>query len=208
MLDPGSLELVASQGDRLTTNAYRSDFRQRRMEISRQDCWKLERRQQFEEQDSSWQAVRRGSWEEALRLLEDKREGLLSATRRDQQLHTVFRRVRVVEEPLTPYLQWELHALRVQAESGRVIRVIDSAELAELERAGPLPEVVVLGDQALYQVVYTEAGALDGAVRFREPTLIARWASLVRELYEAGEELLPFFERRVADLPPPRATAE
>ncbi|MEV0665015.1 DUF6879 family protein [Actinomadura luteofluorescens] len=33
-----------------------------------------------------------------------------------------IRRVRVVERPLSPYVQWELHALRMLAEEGFELR--------------------------------------------------------------------------------------
>jgi hypothetical protein len=207
MLDPSALELPVSQGDRLPTQTYRHDFRQYRTELRDRNSWKFERQQEFEEQDDSWDALRRGHWEEALRLLEKEREDLVKAAQRDRERGTTFHRVRVVEEPLTPYLQWELHALRVQAESGKRVRVVTPAALAGLEIAGPLPEVVVVGGQVLYQILYTEAGVLDGAIRFRDSELIKRWESFIRGLYEAGEDLLSYFERCVAHLPPPRPDA-
>jgi len=207
MLDPSALELPASQGDRLPTQVYRRDFRQYRTELRHRHSWKFERQQEFEEQDDSWAAFRQGRWEEALRLLEEEREDLVEAAKRDRERGIAFHRVRVVEEPLTPYMHWELHALRVQAESGKKIRVVTPAVLGTLETAGPLPEVVVVGGKVLYQVVYTEAGILDGAIRFRGSELIKRWESFIRELYEAGEDLLSYFERRVAHLPPQRPKA-
>ncbi|MGY0058473.1 DUF6879 family protein [Streptomyces sp. LZ34] len=207
MLDPSDLELPASQGDRLPTEAYRRDYRQRRAELRDRHSWKFERQQEFEEQDDSWEALRRGRWEEALRLLEGEREELAKAAQRDRERGTAFHRVRVVEEPLTPYMQWELHALRVQVESGKNIRVVTPAALGMLESVGPLPEVVVVGGQVLYEVVYTEAGFLDGAIRFTDAELIGRWEGFIRELYKAGEDLLSYFGRRVAHLPPPQLKA-
>ena len=76
--------------------------------------------------------------------------------------------------------------------------------LGSLEITGPLPEVVVVGGRVLYQVVYTEAGVLDGAIRFTDTELTNRWERFIKELYEAGEDLLPYFERRVAHLSPPQ----
>ncbi|RXS68348.1 hypothetical protein EST92_26795 [Streptomyces sp. TM32] len=208
MLEQSALELVASQGERLPIEAYRRDFRRYRGDVRGRHSWKLERQQDFEEQDASWEAFRHGRWEEALRLLEDEREDFESAVQRDRERSTAFHRVRVVEEPLTPYLHWELHALRLQAECGKKIRVVGPAQVAAFEAGGPLPEVVVVGDQVLYQVLYTEAGSLDGAIRFLEPGLVRRWGDFIRTLYETGEDVLPFFARSVAHLPPPQTKAE
>ena len=208
MLDRSSLELVPSQGDRLALADYRADFRVHRGAIRDVDCWKFERQQDFLDEGSSWEAFYQGRWEESLRLLEEKREGLAEGVRKDRERNTVFHRVRVVEEPLTAYLQWELHSLRVQAEAGKKIRVIGPGAWSALEAEGPLPEVVVVGGRVLYRVLYNEAGALDGAIRFRDPELIKRWEGFIGQLYEEGEDLLPYFERRVAPLPPPRMKAE
>src|SRR4051812_32923679 len=110
MPDRSALELPVGQGERLPLDAYRSEFRQRRAELRDRHSWKFERQQEFEELDDSWEAFCRGHWEESLRLLGEEREALLKTAQRDRERGTAFRRVRVVEEPLTPYMQWELHA--------------------------------------------------------------------------------------------------
>jgi hypothetical protein len=207
MLDRSALELPVSQGERLPLDAYRSEFRRRRAELRDRHSWKFERQQEFEELDDSWEAFCRGHWGESLRLRGDEREALLKTAQRDRERGTAFHRVRVVEEPLTPYMQWELHALRVQSEAGKKIRVVTPAALGSLETTGPLPEVVVVGGQVLYQVVYTEAGVLDGAIRFTDAELTKRWESFIKELYESGEDLLSYFERHVALLSPPQPKA-
>lgn len=204
MPDRSALELPISQGERLPLDAYRSEFRQRRAELRDRLSWKFERQQEFEELDDAWEVFCRGQWEDSLRLLGEEREAHLKAAQRDQERGTAFHRVRVVEEPLAPYMQWELHALRVQSEAGKKIRVVTPAALGVLETTGPLPEVVVVGGQVLYQVVYTEAGVLDGAIRFTDAELTKRWESFIKELYEAGEDLPAYFERRVAHLSPPQ----
>ncbi|MEU5638347.1 DUF6879 family protein [Streptomyces milbemycinicus] len=204
MPDRSALELPVGQGERLPLVAYRSEFRQRRAELRDRQSWKFERQQEFEELDDSWEVFCRGQWEDSLRLLGEEREAHLKTAQRDRERGTAFHRVRVVEEPLTPYMQWELHALRVQSEAGKAIRVVTPAALGALETIGPLPEVVVVGGQVLYQVVYTEAGFLDGAIRFTDAELTKRWESFIRELCEVGEDLLSYFERRVAHLSPPQ----
>ncbi|MFF5114046.1 DUF6879 family protein [Streptosporangium sp. NPDC000509] len=154
MLDPGAPFPVPPQGEKLVREAYRRDFRQRDARIRNHDSWKFERRQHFEEQDSpSRDAFRRSDWDEALRLLDERRDDLLALTQEDERRGSFFHRVRVVETPLTPYMRWELHSLRIRAECGERIRVIGAERVEALEKTDPLPEVVILGGQTLYHVL-------------------------------------------------------
>ncbi|MEV8634040.1 DUF6879 family protein [Streptosporangium sp. NPDC051023] len=194
--------LIPAQGERLVREAYRRDFRQRDAAIRNRDSWKFERRQHFEEQSSpSHDAFRRGDWDEAMRLLEERRDGLLAVAREDERRCSFFHRVRVIETPLTPYMRWELHSLRLRAECGERIRVIGVERVAVSERSGPLPEVVILGGRTLYRVLYTESGVPEGAVRYTDPGLIRGWENYIRGLYEAGEDVTSYFDREVAHLP-------
>ncbi|MEU0694989.1 DUF6879 family protein [Streptomyces niveus] len=207
MLDRDALTLSRARGDRLATAAYRQDFRQRDKEITGRDSWKFERLQHFEELNSpSWDAFRRGDWQVALQLLDAKRDRWEKIAREDAERGSVFHRVRVVEEPLTPYLQWELHALRVQGASGTPVRVVSADRLRPLEIKSLLPEIVTLGGQVLYEVLYTEPGVLDGAVRFEDSRLIRNWEAFVQGLYEDGEDIVSYVDRHVAHLPAPPPT--
>jgi hypothetical protein len=209
MPDPNALALDRSQGDRLPREAYLRDFRQRRAETQDQDSWKFERRQHFEEQnDPSRDALRRGDWKEALRLLEEERRDRPGSVPRAGKPSGTFYRVRVVEEPLTPYLQWELHALRIQAEHGARIRVVPADRVTPLEPRGLLPEVVVVGDEVLYEVIYTETGVPDGAVRFTDAQLIRNWQRFMKHLYADGEDVVSYVDRYVAHLPAPELASE
>ncbi|MFE3603105.1 DUF6879 family protein [Streptomyces sp. NPDC059142] len=210
MRDRGALGFEEQQGHRLPRDDYRRDFRQSDEKITGRDSWKFERRQHFEEPGSpSWEAFRSGEWSEALRLMAEGGTTYWSeVAQEDRARGSVFHRVRVVEEPLTPYLQWELNSLRVQAECGLPIRVVGGGALKALEAAAPLPEIVVLGGRVLYEVVYTEAGVLDGGIRFADPGLIGRWEGFIKELYEDGEDIIAYVDRHVAQLPPPRPEGE
>jgi hypothetical protein len=204
MLDLRAPGLPLEQGERLSREVYKSDFRQRTAELRGQESWKLERLQHFEDQgNASWDAVRRGDWEEALRLLEGRRGALLATAEEYARRSYTFHRVRVVEPPLTPYLQWELRSLRIRAECGGRIRVIDAARVAASERSGLLPEVVVLGGGTLYQIVYTAEGVPNGAIRYTDPDVVAPWEDYIRALYAEGEDVTSYVDREVAHLPPP-----
>jgi hypothetical protein len=202
--------LDAAQGTRLDIDAYNDDFWKRYQQLHGRHSWKLERGQHFVEQNHpSREALARGDWNEALRLLDDRRDALRKEREVDEQLGTVFHRVRVVERPFTPYVQWELHSLMMNAQhAGEAIRIIDATELASLENDAPLPEVVVLGGETLYRVLYTDEGVLDGGIRFTDPTLVGHWEAAIRELFEAGEDIATYVEREVAPLPAPRLTRE
>jgi hypothetical protein len=204
MLDLHAPALPADQGERLIRKEYKRDFRELRAAIRDRHFWKLERRQHFEEtNDPSRDALRRHDWNEAVRLHEEERESLRLGAQENERRQYHFHRLRVIEEPLTPYMRWELYYLRMRAEYGTRIRVLDARRVAESEADGPLPEVVVLGENALYQVIYTESGVPDGAIRHTDTDLVAHWEGYVRYLYEAGEDLRSYYDREVAPLPPP-----
>ncbi|MFE4911875.1 DUF6879 family protein [Streptomyces sp. NPDC056652] len=210
MLDLHVPPFPAEQGERLLRDAYKRDFWERYDAIRDRGSWKLERRQHFEEQGSaSRDALTRGDWSEALRLIEERRADLLADAREDARRGSVFHRLRVVEEPLTPYVQWQLHSLRQRADvGGEKIRTIRAEAVAASETDGPLPEVVVLGGQTLYQVLYSESGVSEGAVRYTDAEIVGRWEGYLKELYGAGEDVRSYFAREVAHLPAPTVKAE
>lgn len=194
----------ASPGERLGLEAYREDFGSRDFAVDGCDSWKLERRQHFREPgDASWAAFVQGDWQVALRLIEAQRAGLLDLSRLAARHRCRLLRVRVVEMPLTPYLQWELYLLRVRAECGELIRVIGPEHLAAYEREFPVPELVTLNDDTVYEILYDAEGVLEGAVRYLDAGTRDRVAARVEELYELGEDIGAFFGREVAHLKPP-----
>ncbi|MER6915785.1 DUF6879 family protein [Streptomyces sp. NPDC000594] len=208
MSDPGPPRFDRSRGKFLRLDDYEADFAAHQKTTLNQHGWKFERLQHFEETSASRNALRRGDWEESLRLLEDDRPELLEDSAYDRERGHYFHRVRVAEEPLTPYMQWELHALRVQAECGLKIRVIPADAIGGIEKRLLLPEVVILGDQVLYDVVYRDTGETEGAVRFTDPELIGPWVSFIEGFFAVGEDMLTYFDRVVAPLPPPRLSGE
>lgn len=67
--------------------------------------WKLERQQTLKEPgDDGWQAFADGRWDDSLRILDARRPEFQSCYRRIAENGFATRRVRVVEELLTPYL--------------------------------------------------------------------------------------------------------
>ncbi|MFE7313882.1 DUF6879 family protein [Streptomyces sp. NPDC057555] len=198
--------LPEERGERLGNEEYLRDFRARDAAIRNGASWKLERMQHFEEAGSpSRDALRRGDWAAALRLFEEGRDGLRGIQADEEARGSVFHRVRVVVEPLSPYVQWELHSLRISAEYGERVRVLPAEAVAAAEVEGLLPELTIQDGKVLFQVLYTDAGVPDGAIRFTDPDVVGPWTAYVRSAYAAAEDIASYFDRVVAPLPPPPA---
>ncbi|MBI0296975.1 hypothetical protein JBE04_21525 [Streptomyces sp. PRKS01-29] len=207
MLSVDLPRLDASLGERLSRDAYGADFRRRMRAVEGRDSWKLERQQHFQEPgNASWQAFSQGDWRGALELIEKRRDELLAFMGEAAKRNFSLYRVRVVEEPLTPYLQWELNMLRLRAECGERIRVVGPGQIRKFEEDGPLPELVSLGGRTLYKVIYDSRAMSDGALRIVDPEVLSPWEEFIKGLFDAGEEMASYFEREVAPLPPPTPT--
>jgi hypothetical protein len=167
------------------------------------DFWKLERIQHFREPDEpSWVAMNEGDWARALALIEEKRAASKHHVTVNE--HSGSHRVRVVERPVTPYLQWEMQLLKIWVETGaQNIRVLDASAVRHLETGGPLPELVILGTTAMYEVLYDDTGTHAGGRRIDDADVIIACRQQLKDLYCKGEDLLTYFEREIAELPPP-----
>ena len=193
-------------GERLDLDSYRSDFRSAFDGLSKSGFWKLERRQTFQEPTSaSWSAFIRGAWDEALELHESRRAALEKSTRELARRGVKAWWVRIVERPITPYLQWEVHLLRLRAWCGDKIRIRDLGSVEPFEEHGILPELVVLGDQVMYEILYDDDGLVGGGIRYTEVELIRQCRDFIQDLYADGVDVREFFRDEVEPLPPPGA---
>jgi hypothetical protein len=183
--------------------SYHADRRRTEQEVPG-TVWKLERSQVFREPyDPSWQALIEGRWDDALVLHEEDRAAARSEHGRHRENGVEFRRLRIVENPVTPYLQWEMYFFRILVEEGFELRVLDSGHVSDLERDRPLPELLVHGDQVLYQVRYDERWTPSGARRVDDPEVVGPVQEEIAKLWAQGEPLMDYFEREIAPLPPP-----
>jgi len=201
---PKPLRASELAGECLSQPGYKADFRAVEWTIAGQESWKLERRQHFRQPGSpSWDAFARGDWGQALELLEDRRESVTKYQAKARDLGISLYRARVVEQPICPYLQWELHSLKISAQCGELIRVVPVDLVGELEAEGELPELITLGPSVLYQILYKDSGEPAGGVKITNPEVVAHATVLTRYLYEAGEDIATYFERVVAPMPAP-----
>ncbi|MGH3848991.1 MAG: DUF6879 family protein, partial [Pseudonocardiaceae bacterium] len=165
---------------------------------------KLERLQYFREPGyPSWDSFAAGHWGEALQIMRQDRLAVEKEFAEDSRLGLNSYRVRVVELPVTPYLQWELHELKARAECGEGIRVVEPEAVARYETSTVVPELIFMGTLAMYEICYDDTGTRLGGRKFTDPELIEQCLSEVHALYDHGEDLLMFFEREIAPLPPP-----
>ena len=192
-------------GTLLGQDEYVRDFGSRLWLADGADSWKVERMQFYDETGfPSWDAFAAGDWERSVELYDDLRPALLSFNQQHAEHHAQFRRIRVVEAAISPYVQWEMYCLRVRSECGEDIRVVPAAQLADLEAAaGLVPELVSLCGMTLYLTGYDAAALPDGAQRFTDPGIVARYETFVRGLYDSGEDLETYFGREIAPLPAP-----
>ncbi|MDS1270757.1 hypothetical protein RIF23_10640 [Lipingzhangella sp. LS1_29] len=192
-----------SSGKLLAWADYLADFR-REFERGGDVFAKFERRQTFREPgDASWEAFAAGDWQTALERNEEDRPEAEAMVARYTHYGYQPQRIRVVEFPISPYLQWEMQFFRLLAEAGQDLRVVRAEQVADLEQVAPLPEVVLLGDRVLYEVNYDATGTVTGGRRIEDPEVIAGCRTQLAELFEQGEPLPTFFEKHVAPLPPP-----
>ncbi|RYJ31108.1 hypothetical protein CU044_0751 [Streptomyces sp. L-9-10] len=196
--------LADATGDRLELDAYLEDFDQHFWRAGRAGFWKLERQQTFREPGvKSWEAFFRGEWGTALSLISEQRGHYERYFRKIADHGFGLHRVRVVEEPISPYLQWELHLLRLKEQCGEDTRVVGLDDIALLEPDGALPEIAIIGSSVLYEIVYDGEGNLAGGIRYTDSGAIAECRRIIRDLHGSGERLDSFFGRRVASLPAP-----
>jgi hypothetical protein len=173
-------------GERMELPEYYADF-QRKFRHA-QEFWKLERGQVFAEPgDASWEAFDAGDWDKAMRLAEARRADLRRYHEENAAAGIRTRRVRIVSLPVTAYLQWELHLLRLRDEVGGPIRILRASAITDLEDQGQLPDI------------YT----MDGTVMYQDQALVRRCRDYIADLYARGEPIGDFFEREIAHLTPP-----
>ncbi|MGH3631155.1 MAG: DUF6879 family protein [Sciscionella sp.] len=117
-----------------------------------------------------WRKFRDGEPDE-LEWMADWLAGVRSAT----DAGRTFGRVRVITDPPTDYLRWEMHLARVNIEAGEDIRVLGEHQARELA----LPEVDFwLFDDTLVAVMHFSDEGFTHATLHDEPEAVQRYRDI------------------------------
>lgn len=191
-------------GTRLDRKSYHDHMRVETAQMAGV-AWKLERSQFFTEaaDDPAWQAFVSGDWLKSIAILESERPDIQAEAARYERQSTEFRRLRIVERPVSAYVQWELQSLKIFDECGMPIRVLDAGDIRDYERDRPVPELVIVGQQALFDVQYDDRWAACGARRIDDRDVMRQAAADLARLWDKAEPLAEYFSREIAPLPPP-----
>lgn len=191
-------------GTRLDRKSYHEHMR---AETSRVDgaVWKLERSQFFTEaaDDPAWTTFVSGDWLKSLAIFESERPGIQAEAAKYARQGSELRRLRIVENPVSAYLQWELQSLRIVDESGMPVRILGADKVRDLEDGGQLPEIVIVGGEVLYEVQYDSQWSACGARRITDRDVIQEATAEMAGLWAEAEPLTAYFAREIAPLPPP-----
>jgi hypothetical protein len=173
-------QLSTADGARLSLDEYITDFAEQANRLGG-EFWKFERRQSFKEPtNASWQAFERGDEAEALRLAVEQFPQMRQEAATEP--FSVASRVRVVEEPLTPYLRWQLFRFQQWAQLGEQIHILPVEQIRDDEGDTTWPEVVVIGRRVAYEVLYDSLGAPIGARRIASESIAVACAEFVESL--------------------------
>ncbi|WP_398695293.1 DUF6879 family protein [Streptomonospora wellingtoniae] len=153
--------------------------------------------------DPSWEAFIAGDWERSLVLNDEERDGARAEAKSLREQGVEIRRLRIVEKPVTPYVQWEMQYFRILAEEGFSLRVLEADSIADYERSGPLPDLNLLGERVLYHIVQEPDGTPAGARRIDDPDSIIGVRRAMESLFGRAEPVLDYFHREIAPLPAP-----
>ncbi|GAB3977222.1 hypothetical protein GCM10029978_066350 [Actinoallomurus acanthiterrae] len=187
-------------GDALSVEDYLADF-SRHFNDFGGSVLKLERRQAFREpEDPSWRALDAGDWREAIRLIDGRRDDIQDPVLSYPDVE--LRRLRIVDKPYTPYLQWELYYIRLRAEAGEQIHILDAGSIRHLEQGTPLPETVIIGSQIMYEVIYDDNGDLRGARKITDTHVVQATAHDIHGLFVTAKTLQMFYAQEPTALPP------
>ncbi|RAY13339.1 hypothetical protein DPM19_19885 [Actinomadura craniellae] len=157
---------------------------------------KLERRQSYQEPGNpSYEALVAGDWDRAVELAAHTHDDDKATydELRDKGVH--FLRLRVVEPPTSEYVRWEFEHYRVTARLGEDIRVVEQADIADLDRSTGLSDFLLFDETAVLIHDYGTDGILCGGWLSCDPALIGRVAALVDSIIEVAEPFEDYLAR-------------
>ncbi|MDG4792946.1 DUF6879 family protein [Micromonospora sp. WMMD1082] len=195
--------LRSAAGERLSLAGYDEDFAEAVGSVDG-PILRTQRLQTLREPGNpAWEAFAQGRWDEAMGLAAEPDPETVRFFEALDRAGSGLRRLRIVERPLSPYLIWELHTLRHRAAAGERIRILGADRLAGFEgKHGRIPELMVLGDRVLYEVMYDPSGTPVGARKVVEPGVVRACRVQIESLLTEAESFDSFFRHEVAGLQP------
>ncbi|MEV0407166.1 DUF6879 family protein [Actinoallomurus sp. NPDC050550] len=136
---------------------------------------------------SPYSSLDAGDWPEAIRLIDGRRNDIQDPVPRYPGVE--LRRLWIVDKPYTPYPQWELYYIRLRAEAGEQIHVLDAGAIRHLGGGAPLSEAVIIGSQVIYEVIYDDKGDLRGARKITDAHVIQAAAHDIHGLFVTANTL-------------------
>ncbi|GAA4506941.1 MULTISPECIES: DUF6879 family protein [Nonomuraea] len=167
---------------RLSPDGFRREFRNASRSVTGR-VYKLERRQTFQEPGNpSWEAFAAGDMRRALELIEEDR-----ATQRDfkkifDDRDAHFYRLRVIEDPLSSYLKWELAHFRLNAEEGEKIFIVNQAMIADLDLRYRLDDYTIFDRSLAFFLNYSDDGLFLHADMVSDPAVMSELVALSEEV--------------------------
>lgn len=191
----------------LGLDEYLADFYRHFATLAR-DFRKLEAGQTFSEPgDASWEAFAAGNWTRAVELMGEVSEQSRRYFDELKARGRVARRVRLVREPLSDYLIWELNGLRRNERLGERIRVLPVADALRAVPSAYVDDFALLDTTVAYRVLYDASGCAAGAERSTDAADVAGIAAAFDTLFDAGEDLDSYHRRRLVGHVPTSAVA-
>jgi len=154
---------------------------------------KVECLQEYDESPfEGYLAFRRGDYAEGQRLVQELVRSQTEFYSLAQERNVPMVRVRICDLPLSPYLvHYEMAAYLAAVECGEQIRLVDSADVADLLARTGISDYLLFDDRKVVALLYDEDTArLREARLVEKPELVARYVELSDELIDRSTPLL------------------
>lgn len=182
---------------RLSPEDFRREFRDASRRVTGR-VYKLERRQTFQEPGNpSWEAFAAGDMRRALDLIDENRAAQRDFKKIFDDRDAHFYRLRIIEDPLSSYLKWELAHFRLNAEEGEKIYIVNQAMVADLDLRYRLDDYTIFDRSLAFFLNYSDDGLFLHADLVSDRTVIAELVALSEEVLARS---IPFEDYPV-DLP-------
>lgn len=197
MLGPASSVPLPSSENYLLSQAFFDRFKLLHGSM-KESLWKVERRQEYQEPGvSSLEAYIRGDKAEAVKLLRDAyyEDKWTSYALHRARENIPMVRIRVVERPLTPYLEWEFLTYQISSQYGERILI---ADVTDQPGSSPLRggrDFVMFDRKIVLAHNYEPAGLLDGAWVIDEERQCAQYGRYFTTMLQHSIPLASFIAR-------------